>query len=112
MGFCKLHLKAFSGNGFLLSFGLEAHPCSALTSPGAGVAQLANWCGAIGAARCLSRRQGDYGDMWSQEKTDLQLRSLGVGLQGFSTYPLLVFQFICRPLLGSELLLGRGKSQQ
>lgn len=40
----------------------EAHPCPAFTSPGANLAQLENWHVAIGAARRLSRHQGDYGN--------------------------------------------------
>lgn len=62
MGLSKLYSETLSGNGFLLSFGLEAHPCSAFTSPGANMAQPENWRVAIRAARHLSRHQGDYGD--------------------------------------------------
>lgn len=62
MGLSKLHWETLSGNGFLSLFGLEAHPCSALVSPGANVAQRENRRVAIGVARRLLRHEGDYGD--------------------------------------------------
>ena len=65
-----------SGNGFLLSFGLEAHPCSAFTSPSANMAQPENQRVAVGAARRLSRRQGDCGDGAVTRKSRLAAEEL------------------------------------
>lgn len=76
MGLSKLHWETLSWNGFLSLFGLEAHPCSALASPGANVAQRENRRVAIGVARCLLRHEGDYGDGVATRRSRLAAEEL------------------------------------